>query len=117
MPVTRESKVPCSAFFSVVPSHRSKSFDGLLHLFECHYDDRIGGFWFGVAELACSFDEFKAATTHPGEPQEIRIHVALDDGRTGDAKFLLAHSVTDRDGRHVMRVKLFGESNLITPGL
>lgn len=116
MQTVSQCKTSCRFSFSsdLEPGRRIGECEGLLHLFEQPYDEIIGDFWYGVAELACSVEDFVTSTNVLGPTENLRIHIALEDGRRGLARLLRAHAHDD-DGRQTCRMKLFGTVPLSAP--
>ena len=110
----RESKPACKSFFYSYyrPETTSQEFDGVLHLFEHQYDSATV-FWYGVAEIRCSIEQFDAAM-HISTPEANCIGVTLDDGREGIARMLNSCCVIDQESTYT-RVSLTGWTNLEFP--
>lgn len=101
-----ESKVECVFRFYVDGEQHARSapVSGVLHLFEHDYDEATK-FWYGVADIACMYEEFHSAI-RDCDPTKICIGVTLPDGRMGGARHLASQTI----GVHAphVRVTLFG---------
>lgn len=102
-----ESKVDCVVRFShdLARTQLSPPLPGLIHLFEHKYDQHIGGFWYGVIELACSVDDIAPSMAKPQEG--VRVFVTLADGRTGVARHTRGH-IRSQDGQEIYRLAVVG---------
>jgi len=77
------SKVDCKFWF-VVKGKPSDMYLGQIHLFEHQYDPKTQ-FWYGVADVSCSFDDIGEIFGNGGE-DDFGLSITLEDGRKGMAK-------------------------------
>lgn len=112
MASAKESKIDCTVTFTRddAPGESSKPLDSVLHLFEQSYDEHIKGFWYGVVEIACDFDDI--AITMPAPQEAVMAVVALADGRRAGARYTKGH-LRMQDGVKIYRMGLVGISDLV----
>ena len=96
MSAPTSSKVDGEVVFMTGTTTRSvvARYPAIIHLFEHQYDPETA-FWYGVAEVACTYhdidrDSRTAGVLDPGEgllhnPQEFPLRIELSDGRWGRA--------------------------------
>lgn len=104
----KESKQYCVVRLShdKLPGQTVGPQDGLIHLFEHHYDAKLGGFWYGVVEVACEANDALITALEPME--EVRIVITLPDGRTGMARYTRTHMSGSGDGVLNFRLAVIG---------
>lgn len=111
----QESKCESEFQFSIddEPDAISPRYKGLLHLFECRYDPETQ-FWFGVAEVNCSYADVTEIQGR-GRLTDFSVTVFLSDGRVGAGRLLNRHYVEDQMSRHA-KMALIGWTALSLPG-
>lgn len=110
----RKSRVDCTFQFMVDdrPETQTEGFDGILDLFEHQYDEKTH-FWYGVAEISCTYEEFDSVM-RKGRPTEFGINIRLPDGRVGSGRHLTSYFRSDRQSEYT-RVALIGWTALTVP--